>query len=140
MSLGLNNLQKTARVKKDRKRIGRGNASGHGTYSGKGIKGQRSRAGVSNLKRLGMKARLLQIPKSRGFKSMHPKNQVVSVDFINKNYKDGETVSPETLMAKKAIKSVDNPVKILGKEALTAKDLKFEHVKMSETLQSQLKK
>ncbi|NCD00950.1 50S ribosomal protein L15 [bacterium] len=140
MSLGLNNLQKTKRVEKNRKRIGRGNASGHGTYSGKGIKGQRSRAGVSNLKRLGMKARLLQIPKTRGFKSIHDKNQVVSVEFLNKNYKDGETVSPETLVEKKAIKNTDKPVKILGKEKLTVKDLKFEGVKMSEGLQSQLKK
>jgi large subunit ribosomal protein L15 len=140
MSLGLNNLQKTKRVKKDRKRIGRGNGSGHGTYSGKGIKGQRSRAGVSNLKRLGMKSRLLQIPKTRGFKSMRDKNQVVSVDFINKNYKEGEIVNPETLVEKGIVKNVDKPIKILGKEILIIKDLKFENVKMSETLQGQLKK
>ena len=33
--------------KKQRKRVGRGNASGHGTYSGKGLKGQKSRSGFS---------------------------------------------------------------------------------------------
>lgn len=31
--------------KRDRKRVGRGDGSGHGTYSGRGCKGQKSRAG-----------------------------------------------------------------------------------------------
>jgi large subunit ribosomal protein L15 len=139
MSLELNNLKKPKRVKKNRKRIGRGNASGTGTYSGKGQKGQRCRSGVSNLKRLGMKARLLQIPKSRGFKSSKPKNQVVSVINININYKEGEVVSPESLLEKNLIKKTDLPIKILGKEVLSIKNLKFEKVKMSETIKSQVK-
>lgn len=140
MSLELNNLKKTKRVEKSRKRLGRGNASGSGTYSGKGQKGQRSRSGVSNLKRLGMKARLLQIPKSRGFKSSKAKNQVVSVLSINNNYKEGEIVSPETLVEKGLIKKVDLPVKILGKETLNVKNLKFERLKMSETVRNQVNK
>ncbi|MCF7820738.1 MAG: 50S ribosomal protein L15 [Candidatus Pacebacteria bacterium] len=140
MALELNNLKKPKRVKKSRKRIGRGNASGSGTYSGRGQKGQGARSGVSNLKRLGMKARLLQIPKSRGFKSLQPKNQVVSVAEINANYKEGEVVNPETLTAKDLVKRVDLPIKILGKESLNIKDLKFEKVKMSQSLQDQIKK
>jgi large subunit ribosomal protein L15 len=139
MSISLNNIKKPS-SQKSRKRIGRGNASGTGTYSGRGQKGQNSRAGVSNLKRLGMKARLMQIPKVRGFKSHHPKNQVLSVEVINSNFKDNDTVNPQILLEKHLIKTVKEPVKILGKEPLKLKGLKFEKIKMSATLKEQLEK
>ena len=81
--LSLNTIKKSKGSHKNKKRVGRGNASGRGTYSTRGQKGQRQRAGVSNLKRLGMKSQLLQTPKVRGFKSDKPKNQIVSVKAIN---------------------------------------------------------
>jgi len=65
----LDNLKPNKGAKKNRKRVGRGNASGSGNYSGKGMKGQKSRSGVTNLKRIGLKATLFSIPKKRGFKS-----------------------------------------------------------------------
>jgi len=136
--LSLNTIRKAKGSAKKNKRVGRGNASGHGTYSTRGLKGQKSRSGVSNLKRLGMRQQLLQTPKQRGFKSLNPKNQVVSVKAINTNFKDGETVSAETLFAKKLVSSIDLPVKILGKEKLTVK-VTFTKVKMSANLESQLK-
>ena len=131
--LAINNIKSAPGSKKTRKRIGRGNASGHGTYSGKGQKGQKSRSGVSNLKRLGMKQQLLQTPKLRGFKSAKPKNQVLNVEIINQNFKDNETVSPETLFKKKLIKKIDKPVKILGKEKLKVK-VKFDKVLLNKSL------
>ncbi len=136
--LAINNIKSAPGSTKKRKRIGRGNASGHGTYSGKGQKGQKSRSGVSNLKRLGMKQQLLQTPKLRGFKSAKPKNQVLNVEILNKNFKDQDIVSPETLFKKKLIKRIDKPVKILGKEKLKLK-LKFENVLFSQTLKDQIK-
>lgn len=139
MSLALNIIKKSKGSGQKKKRVGRGNASGHGTYSTKGLKGQNARSGVSGMKRMGMKKQLLQIPKSRGFKSLQPKNQVISVKSINENYKDNEVVSPETLKAKDLIKSIDLPVKILGKEKLTVKGLKFEKVKMSASVKETIK-
>lgn len=136
--LSLNTIKKTKGSSKKVKRVGRGNASGHGTYSTKGLKGQKARAGVSNLKRLGMRKQLLSIPKVRGFKSGKPKNQVVSVKAINKNFKDNEIVSPTTLAAKKLINSAELPVKILGKEKLTVK-VTFEKVSTSEPVKGQIK-
>ncbi len=136
--LSINNIKSAPGSKKSRKRIGRGNASGHGTYSGKGQKGQKSRSGVSNLKRLGMKQQLLQTPKLRGFKSMKPKNQVLSVEIINQNYKDKEVVSPETLFKKKLIKKIDKPVKVLGKEKLKVK-VEFDKVLLNQSLKDQIK-
>ncbi|MHB8904427.1 MAG: 50S ribosomal protein L15, partial [Patescibacteria group bacterium] len=127
--LSLNTIKKAKGSSQKKKRVGRGNASGHGTYSTRGLKGQKSRSGVSNLKRLGMKKQLLKIPKVRGFKSLKPKNQVVSVKAINANFKDNEIVNPISLFEKKLISSASEPVKILGKEKLTVK-VKFEHIKM----------
>ncbi len=136
--LSLNTIKKTKGSSKKIKRVGRGNASGHGTYSTRGLKGQKSRSGVSGLKRLGMKKQLLAIPKVRGFKSHRPKNQVVSVKAINKNYQDNEIVNPTTLFEKKLINSAELPVKILGKEKLTVK-VTFEKVGSSEPVKGQIK-
>ncbi|HZJ41922.1 MAG TPA: 50S ribosomal protein L15 [Patescibacteria group bacterium] len=137
--LTLNSIKKAKGASKGKKRVGRGNASGHGTYSTRGLKGQKSRSGVSGLKRLGMKQQLLQTPKSRGFKSAKPKNQVLSLRDINNNFKDGENVTPESLAEKKLITSASLPVKILGKtDKLTVK-VKFAGVKMSMGAQEQTK-
>lgn len=136
--LSLNTLKKAKGSSKKIKRVGRGNASGHGTYSTRGLKGQKSRSGVSNLKRLGMRKQLLAIPKVRGFKSLKPKNQIVSVKAINANFKDGETVNPEILLEKKLISTLNNPVKILGKEKLTVK-VNFEKVLRSAPVSGQEK-
>jgi len=136
--LSLNTIKKSKGSHKNKKRVGRGNASGRGTYSTRGQKGQRQRAGVSNLKRLGMKSQLLQTPKVRGFKSNKPKNQVVSIKAINNNFKDGDVVSAATLLEKNLISTLDKPVKILGKEKLTVK-VKFESIKMSASVKEQAK-
>jgi large subunit ribosomal protein L15 len=136
--LSLNTIKKSRGTYQKNKRVGRGNASGHGTYSTRGVKGQKARSGVSGLKRLGLKKQLLQIPKSRGFRSRQAKNQVVSVSAINRHFKNDETVSPETLLAKKLINSLHRPVKILGKEKL-AVSVKFDKIKMSAGVKSQIK-
>lgn len=137
--LTLNSIKKAKGSSKTKKRVGRGNASGHGTYSTRGLNGQKSRSGVSGLKRLGMKQQLLQTPKSRGFKSAKPKNQVLSLKDINANFKDGENVTPESLAEKKLIGSANLPVKILGKtEKLTVK-VKFAGIKMSAGASEQIK-
>lgn len=135
--LTLNSIKRSVGATHKKKRVGRGNSSGHGTYSTRGLKGQKSRSGVSGLKRLGMRKQLLQTPKLRGFRSLQPKNQIVSVGAINKNFKEGETVNPEALFQKDLIKDSSAPVKILGKEKLTAK-FKFEKVAMSAAVKSQI--
>ncbi len=135
--LTLNNIKRAVGATHKKKRVGRGNSSGHGTYSTRGLKGQKSRSGVSGLKRLGMRQQLLQTPKSRGFRSLQPKNQIVAVSAINKFFKDGETVNPEALFQKDMIKRVSDKVKILGKEKLTVK-VKFEKVEMSASIKGQI--
>lgn len=140
MPLSLHTIKPNKGATKKRKRVGRGNSSGHGTYSGRGQKGQKSRSGVSGLKRLGMKKRLLQIPKFRGFKSNKPKNQVVSLEDINKNFKDGDKINPKKLLKKGLIDKIELPVKILGKDELKLKNLEFSDIKMSESVREQIRK
>jgi large subunit ribosomal protein L15 len=139
MPLAIHTIKPKKDSKRNRKRIGRGNASGTGTYSGKGQKGQNSRAGVSNLKRLGLRQMLLQVPKKRGFKSIKPNNKVVKVEDINDNFKDNETVNPKTLVKKGLVSNLKSPIKILGKEKLKVK-VKFEDVKMSKGVAEQVEK
>ncbi|MFA4833900.1 MAG: 50S ribosomal protein L15 [Patescibacteria group bacterium] len=139
MALSLHTISPNKGATKKRKRVGRGNASGHGTYSTRGQKGQKSRSGVSGLKRLGMKKQLLQTPKSRGFKSEKPKSQVVSLREINDNFKDGAVITPKSLLAKKLIGTIKLPVKILGGGELRIKDIKFGGVKISESVREELK-
>jgi large subunit ribosomal protein L15 len=133
--LSLNNI-KAIRGQKTIKRVGRGNSSGHGTYSCKGQKGQNSRSGVTGLKRLGMRPHILQTPKIGGFRSLAPKNQVVKVADINKNFKAGEIVSAKTLFDKCLIKNAQKPIKILGKEKLEVKVVFDEKIKMNQSLKA----
>jgi large subunit ribosomal protein L15 len=56
MSLSLHTI-KPKQANKKKKRVGRGDGSGRGTYCGRGLKGQKSRSGVSGLKKLGLKQR-----------------------------------------------------------------------------------
>ncbi len=132
--LSLSTIKPAKGSVKKRKRVGRGNSSGHGTYSTRGMKGQRARTGVSNLKRLGMKSLLLSIPKNRGFKSKKPKDQIVNLIDLNMNFKDNEIVSPANLLKKGLIENKNAEVKILGKGELKVKGLKFENVKMSKSV------
>ncbi|MEI8360897.1 MAG: 50S ribosomal protein L15 [bacterium] len=138
--LSLSSLKPKQGSTKNRKRVGRGNASGHGTYATRGLKGQNSRSGVSGLKRLGMKPMLLNIPKKRGFTSLAPKAIAVNVFALSKVYKDNEVVSRATLIKKGLIDDSKQPIKILGQGTLTIKGLQFEKVGVSQSAREQIEK
>ncbi|MFA6588069.1 MAG: 50S ribosomal protein L15 [Patescibacteria group bacterium] len=119
MSINLSNLKPSVGSRKKKVRVGRGNASGHGTFSGRGIKGQRARSGGrKKLQRRGLKQMLMQLPKSRGFQSQWSKYSVVNLVELAKHYKNGEKVTPENLIKVKLIKP-KTLVKILGGGKLT---------------------
>lgn len=133
MTLALHTIAPASGSTHRKKRIGRGNASGRGTYSTKGLKGQKARKGVSNLKRLGMRQVLLRTPKQRGFKSQHAKAQVITLAQVNKAYQAGETVDTKTLKRHGLIESTTLAVKLLGPGNLVVKDLNFRGIGMSES-------
>lgn len=116
--LSLNNLVKT--TPKKIKRLGRGNAS-RGNYSGRGMKGQKSRSGVGGLKQRGIKSWLMKLPKSRGFTSPHLPKENVSISELEKNFIDGSVVTPFILQNKGLINNYKNGVKIIGSGSLSKK-------------------
>ncbi len=120
--LTLHNLKVNRKARKKPKRVGRGNASGHGTYSTRGLKGQRSRSGgKSGLKRRGLKQLLRNKPKIGGFKSLKPKKVIVNLDQLESSFESGELVNAKKLIAKNLIKTAKTGVKILGDGKLTKK-------------------
>lgn len=114
MSTIIHKLKSNSGARKKSKRVGRGNASGKGTTAARGSKGQRARTGGRNrLKQKGWRSLLLSTPKLRGFKSFKLRAVAVNLDKIQKLFKDGEKVNPQTLLEKKLIKKI-GPVKILN--------------------------
>jgi large subunit ribosomal protein L15 len=140
MALSLNTIKAETGSTKRRRRVGRGNASGTGTYSGKGQKGQKSRSGVSGLKKLGMKQTLLRTPKARGFKSIKPKAQVINISELNKFYKDSQLVNAKTLVKNGLVNDYKKEIKILGNGELKIKKLEFHNIGLSETARVKIEK
>src|SRR6185436_19497276 len=114
--LKLSELKPYKNATKRRKVVGRGVGSGHGTFSGRGAKGQKARSG-GNIPAAFEGGRMplhRQLPKQRGFKSMHAKSVVLNLDEVAENFKAGETVNPKILVNKGMIKSAMDEIKILG--------------------------
>ncbi len=127
----LDTLSPAPRSKKNRKRVGRGNGSGHGTYSGRGVKGQKSRAGFRM--RPGFEGGQLPIierlPRKRGFTNIfRTEYSVVNLSRLNA-FESGDEVTLEKMLAAGLVKSLKNPVKVLAAgeidRALTVKAHKF---------------
>lgn len=121
------------------RRIGRGGK--RGTYSGRGIKGQRARAGAKL--RPAERDIIKKIPKLRGyrFKAFRPRPAVVNLDAVERVFKPGDTVSPATLLAKKLIRRLNGRtprVKILGRGG-TGKKFVFTDVVFSEPAEKKVK-
>lgn len=136
--LGFHELKPNAKSKKKSKRVGRGNASGHGTYSTRGLKGQKARSGGGNrLKQKGWRHLLLSSPKLRGFHSLYQKKGIVNLEILEKNFSSGETVSPATLREKGLVTKNFSGIKILSKGALTKK-LEINNCLVSETAKEKI--
>jgi large subunit ribosomal protein L15 len=120
----LNDLHPAEGSKKSRKRIGRGNASGHGTTAGRGTKGQLSRAGGGKGAGFegGQQPLAMRLPKLPGFRNVNRVEYApVNVSRLEATFADGDTVDAEALKAKGIIKSTDVAVKVLGDGEITKK-------------------
>ena len=125
---------------KDKKRVGRGGKKG--TYSGKGNKGQSSRAGrkmVPIIREL-----IKRYPKLKGYRAftLPEDTAVVNLEVLEKNTKDGETINPENLIKKGLISNIKGrtpKVKILGTGKITKK-LVIENCKFSKSAKEAIEK
>ena len=122
MTIALNNISPKPKSRASRKRIGRGNASGHGTYSCRGNKGQRARTGgKSGLKLRGLKKAVKAFPKFSKLKSSASKMSIVNLKDIEEKFKEGHTVSPKDMVKVGLLKSYKNGVKVLASPVLDKK-------------------
>jgi large subunit ribosomal protein L15 len=129
--LNLSNL-KPAQERKARKRVGRGMGSGKGRYSGRGIKGQKSRSG-SHMMRAGFEGgqmpTYMRMGKQRGSTSkdampigpFRTQTWSVNVRDLEKRFEAGADVTPELLKECGLIRNLGRDVKILGHGELTLK-------------------
>ena len=122
------------------KRIGRGGKKG--TYSGHGVKGQKSRAG-KKLKPL-IDEIIKKYPKLRGyrFKSKKEKPVILNLDVLEKKFNPGERINPQILIEKKIIRRIKGKmpkVKILGKGEIK-KALMIESCQLSKAAKEKIEK
>ena len=143
----LHDLKPTIKRKK-KKRVGRGGK--RGTYSGKGIKGQKSRAGAGikpgfrggdtplwkKFHKVRGASKKVET-KRRGFRFHQPRPEIVNLRDLNKRFLEGETVSPQSLMEKGLVDKIKHGVKILGKGELKKKFV-FKDVLMSKAVKDRI--
>ena len=108
-------------AKKNRKRIGRGNARGTGTYSGRGIKGQNSRSGGGVRPGFeGGQQRLIKgMPSLRGFTNIFRTEYApVNIDILT-GFETGTEVTLGLMVSSGIVKDLSKPVKGLGRGEIT---------------------
>lgn len=108
--------------RKPRKRVGRGNGSGHGSTAGRGDKGQLSRSGGGKGPGFegGQNPLHMRMPKLRGFKNrFRTEYVVVNVSRLDEKFAKGDVVDVDAMFEKGLIKSKVAPVKILGDGDIT---------------------
>lgn len=133
---------KPSQARKSKIRRGRGDASGYGSFSGKGCKGQNARSGGGV--RIGFEGGqtplMKRLPKLKGFKNPNRVNYApVNLIKIEKAFAEGETVNEVTLYEKGLISHTRNPIKILSSGELTKK-LTFENVAFSASAKEKVEK
>jgi large subunit ribosomal protein L15 len=117
--------------KKKSKRVGRGDGSGYGTYSGRGCKGQKSRAGYKMRPGFegGQLPLIKRLPEKRGFTNIfRTEYSTVNIGQLSV-FESGSKVTPEKLVEAGIAKSLKRPIKILAggdiSHPLTIKAHKF---------------
>jgi len=135
----INQLSKN-KNNRTKKRVGRGGK--HGTYSGRGLKGQKSRAGRKL--RPEWRDSLKRIPKRRGyrFKSIAARHWILNLDLIVKNFGENELVDAASLLKKGLVDKIKGrmpEIKILGDGELTKK-LDFKGIMVSAGARAKIEK
>lgn len=128
--IGLHNLRPKPGSTHRRKRVGRGEGSGHGKTSGRGQKGYGSRSGAKKNAAyeggqtpIHMRMRKLRGPhmkKSMPFENFRTRTQPVNLSDLEARFEAGDEVTPDTLR-EKGLATRKDPVKVLGKGDLTKK-------------------
>jgi large subunit ribosomal protein L15 len=133
------NLKPPVGAKHKKKRVGCGDGSGHGTFSTRGCKGQKSRSGKDLRPSFegGQLPLVKRLPWTRGFTNVGKiEYSLVNVADL-KSFDANSNVNPESLVEAGLIKSVKLPIKVLGNGELD-KPLTVKANKFSETAKSKI--
>ena len=113
MTLKLHHLRPAPGAKTAKTRVGRGQGS-KGKTAGRGTKGTKARYQVPTRFEGGQMPLHMRLPKLKGFQNpFRVEYQVVNLDRLSELFPDGGEVTPESLVAKGAVRD-NNPVKVLG--------------------------
>lgn len=126
-------------ARQKRKRVGRGDGSGHGSYSGRGLKGQKSRSGggVRLSFEGGQLPLVKRLPRVRGFTNIFKEEfSIVNVAELNR-FTPNTEVTPHELLELGLIKSLKYKIKILGNGKLD-RPLVVKANKFSSTAESKI--
>ena len=118
-------------ARKNRKRVGRGDAAGQGSTAGRGNKGQKSRSGGGPPVWFegGQLPLIKGLPMKRGFHNRFKTYySLIKIETLE-NFDEGERITPELLLEKGYLRNLNQPVKIVGdgviSKALTVVAAKF---------------
>ncbi|MFH1226878.1 MAG: 50S ribosomal protein L15 [Planctomycetota bacterium] len=132
--------QGMARSRKNVKRRGRGDASGHGGTSGRGNKGQKARAGYT--RRLyfeGGQMPLVRKTPKRGFKNVRFAKRVAIINIDNLNiFDNNEIVTIESLQKSRLIRGEFDAIKVLGSGQLEKEGLTVHAHRFSESARKKI--
>ncbi len=125
---------------KKRKRVGRGGK--RGTYSGRGVKGQKARAGAK--KQPAVRQWIKRYPKLRGYKFGRVSDRVLTInlDLLDRHFKPGDLVTPDVLVREKLVRAWGGrtpKIKILAGGRITKK-IKIKNFQLSRGAAQKIKK
>ena len=134
----MNILSNNTKVKRPKKRLGRGIGSGKGKTSGRGVKGQKSRSGVAIKSFEGGQMPLYRRLPKRGFNPIN-KKKIAKInldqlqDFVDKKKIDpSNVINLESLKINNIINKSYLRFKVLGNGKLTSKiDIEVDYSSIS---------
>ena len=128
--------------RKLRKRIGRGGK--RGTFSGRGMKGQKARSGakIDPLFEGGRSSLVDRLKKIRGFKSPHWKKININLNDLERNFKGGDTVNVEGLIKAGLVGKIESKrgIKILGGGSTSKKLIIGKNILLSKSAKAVIEK
>jgi len=111
----------TKGARKNRKRVGRGDAAGQGSTAGRGNKGQKSRSGggPSIWFEGGQLPLIKGLPMKRGFHNRFKTYySLIKIETLE-TFEEGERITPEFLLERGYLRNLNQPVKIVGDGEIT---------------------
>lgn len=124
MTITLHNLHPNEGATREKKRLGRGRGSGKGKTSGKGVKGQKARAGHHGA-RYAFEGGQMPMPRRIGKRGFKNPNRIdayaINVSTLDKKFDHGTTVDLTSLREKGLVPKLAEYVKILGEGEISKK-------------------